>query len=84
MIAKFRNLCFSLCTDRQLRNKKGHNGAFLKVLENRQIISGLKKYEEMRETFCKERVKFAGNIKTPDWTSEDVQCVIKNVKKKKK
>ena len=56
---------------------------FKKVLENRTIVSGLEEHKKEREALCQERIKFAGKNITPDWTSEDVDYVITNLKKKK-
>ena len=56
---------------------------FKKVLQNRPIVSGLEEHKKEREALCQERIKLARKNKTPDWTSEDVDYVRTNLKKKK-
>ena len=56
---------------------------FKKVLENRPMKPELEEYKKEREELCDKRMKLASKNKTPDWTSEDVKFVVKNLKKKK-
>ena len=56
---------------------------FKKVLENRKIKSELEKYQCDREELCALRVSEASKNITPKWEIEDVQFVIKHLKKKK-
>ena len=63
--------------------KEVHVEHFKKVLENRNIKSGLEGHKQVREELCEMRIKKAKLNKTPDWEIEDVKFVIKNLKKKK-
>ena len=56
---------------------------FKKVLENRPMKDGLKKYQAEREELCYLRVSESRKNKTPKWDIEDVKYVIKHLKKKK-
>ena len=56
---------------------------FKKVLDNRPVKKGLGKYQDERELLCKERIRIAGQNKTPDWSESDVKNVITHLKKKK-
>ena len=56
---------------------------YKKVLEDRPIVEGLQEYKREREALCEKRIKEASKNVTPEWTEEDVKCVVKKLKKKK-
>ena len=56
---------------------------YKKVLEDRPIVEGLQEYRREREALCEKRIKEASKNVTPEWTEEDVKCVVKKLKKKK-
>ena len=56
---------------------------YKKVLENRKIKEGLESFQKEREELCYKRLADAKNNITPDWTTENVKNVIKQLKKKK-
>ena len=58
-------------------------GHYKKVLEARPIVEGLQEYKREREALCEKRIKEASKNVTPEWTEEDVKCVVKKLKKKK-
>ena len=40
-------------------------------------------HKEQRDNLCKEQLKEAHGIKTPDWTGEDLKVVLKQLKNNK-
>ena len=56
---------------------------YTKVLENRKISPNLEEYQKDREELCEIRIREAKRNITPNWTAENVKCVVKELKKKK-
>ena len=46
---------------------------YTKRLENRPIRDNLKHIKDAKETLCKNLLKLAGSVKTPEWTMEDLE-----------
>ena len=53
---------------------------YTKVLENRKIKTNLEQYQIEREQLCEERIKEARKNITPDWTTENIRQVVKELK----
>ena len=53
------------------------------VLKNRSIKDDLKKHEKEREQLAVLRMEEASKNKTPDWTLDDLEVVLKGLKNKK-
>ena len=56
---------------------------YTKVLENRKISPNLEEYQKDREELCEIRIKEGKRNITPNWTAENVRCVVKELKKNK-
>ena len=50
-------------------------------LKSLQIKEELKVYKVQRDNLCKEQLEEAQHIKTPDWTRDDLEIVLKQLKK---
>ena len=58
---------------------------YTKRLENKPIKDSLKNIKEAKEKLCEKRlkIKIARSTKTPPWSMEDLDKVLKNLKKNK-
>ena len=56
---------------------------YKKRLENRAMKDELKQLQNDKENVCKLRLKLSSKRKTPDWTMDQLNTVLKNLKKNK-
>ena len=63
--------------------KKLASEHFQKVLENRPIKEDLKQLQSDKEELFAHRLDIATDNKSPEWTPEDLEQVLKNLKKNK-
>ena len=56
---------------------------YRKRLENREINENLKNLQKNKEELCKKRLKIASQRKTPDWTMDQLEVVLKYLKRNK-
>ena len=50
-------------------------------LRNRKIKDDLKHIQTMKEELCRQRIEIAKETETPPWTMQDLEIVLKNLKK---
>ena len=56
---------------------------YTKRLQNREIKDDLKHLKDAKEVLCEKLLKLAKTRKTPPWTLDDLEVVLKNLKKQK-
>ena len=62
--------------------EKAAINVYLKRLENRHMKEKLTKIKDANELLCKKLLDLAKTRKTPAWTMEQLEVVLKNLKRK--